>query len=422
MYDDLYIEGAGELEGRSGAPGSLQETIYLMCLALMARGQHRLANISSAAEVSALQHILEKMGLIFGDTRRYFMDIDSRAQEPATLTFQDTYQLKSAFLLIFPLLHAFGQATLYLPDSADKPWFMDELTTLLERFGARVRYSGGKLEAKCRYLKGAKVRLAPGESILSAMAILGAALARGSSLISQVSTASETVALCRALQKMGAMVEGSGSETLTIEGVNALAPLEYAIAPDNRHLLFLFFAALLTESTITLQDLPEEAKALLGAFSQEIGAVISKGANNDLIIEGAKLNLPTATFITGPYPDITLPALMLLGNQHHHQYRLVSSGLIPLSADLRIFKRLDLSYTLEGNELMVRSTPLTPTELLPTNARQAAWLLLATLATPGASVIHQGGLIDRRFSTLDLSLTRLGASIRRLKAGQLAAE
>ncbi len=416
MYDDLYITGGAELEGRSGVPGSLPETIYLMSLALMARGQHRLGGISSASEVADFQHILEKMGLIFGDTRRYFMDIDSRQIAPAALTFKDTYPLKGAFLLIFPLLHAFGQVAIYLPDTARKPWFMDEVLNLLNLFGVRARYSGGKLEAKCRYLKGAKVRLPPGEPILSAMAILAAALARGNSEISNISAGSEIFALCRALQKMGALVEIPGSGPLNITGVDALSPLEYQIAPDNRQLLLLFFAALLNESAITLQDVPQEAKELIISLASLIGAEVHAIAGDELFIDGHKFSLPATTFIECRYPEVTLPALILLGNRFCHQYRLVSTGLWPLRSELTILKRLNLQYTLEGNELLVRSTPLAPTELLPQTAAQAAWLILAACSAAGESVIYDGGLIDRRFSALDLTLNRLGAHIRRVKA------
>lgn len=413
-YQNLKIEGGTALKGNIVPPSSVSETLFLMSLALLAPGQYRINTTCEAKQLELMANLLNRLGITVSGTRKYFIDLESRLATSTPLDFIDTYNCPAALLLIFPALQAFGEFSIYLPDQPWQPdWFMEEFLSLLTAFGARWELKGGQLTIKAKTLKGAR-RLVPQKSaLLGTMALQAAVLAEGDSQLIGVSQRSEFINCCQALQRMGAMIEGVGSNQLLIQGINALSHQTQQSGPDQQQLLLIFMVTLLTKGSVEFRDLPASSRKLLENIALSLDIPYSV-AGKSFLLDNAKFTLPETLFYESPYPSIVLPGLLLLGTLQHHRFNLVSSQLRPFANNLHQLERLGLAINTHGDTISATQFgSLDPTKVMVTNSLNGAWLLLGTLVANGTSYIYNGAVIDQLFSCLDLSLSHLDAKITR---------
>lgn len=413
-YQNIEVSGS-TLAGKYIAPSSLAETLFMMSCALLAPGQYRITTNCEAGQVTQMGRLLEHHGLFIGGTRRYFVDVASQQLHQSQPDFLDSYNLPAALFILAPMLHRFGQAAIFLPDLPGSPvWYYDQLLSILSRFGARGNLSGGLLELRCRGLKGTTVTLPPECFLLSAVAVQTAVLAAGESVIRQASTTGEFVNCCRSLQKMGAMIEGVGTTVLRVTGVNALAPQNLTAAMDNRQLLVVFWAAVLTSSRLEFADLETDNISVLISAAEMCGAQYTIN-NKSFVLDGYKGELAATLFADCRYPALTLPALLLLGARQHREFRLVSANLAPLVGPLQLLERLGLRISHIDDTLICHSGGgMSPFSALAADPLSAIWLLWGGLVVGGTSTIYNGAIMDRLFSNLDLQLTRLDGRVIRL--------
>lgn len=416
-YQELQISGS-RLKGQITPPSSLDETLTLMSLALMAPGQYRLTSNCEAGRLERFSRLLEKFGVEIGGTRRYFIDLASQQMHSANPDFIDSYQLPESLLVLVPAVLQFSEISLYLPELPEQPiWFYDQLEGILSSFGIRCTLRGGRLELKARYLKAATVNLPPSSYMLSVVALQAAVRAEGTSCLYNVVTGGEFIDICRALQKMGAMIEGVGTPQLRVQGINALAPQNLTAGLDNPQLLALFWATVLTKGTVDFTDLASENIRLLSQLSDKWG--IAGVAEEHLFhLDESRVDLASTIFVESDYPQIDIPALLLLGAKQHQVFKIVSDQLMGFGKNLVVLERFGLRLVIEQGVLTCLSDRnLTATKMAAPWSLPALWLILGALAADGTSIIYNGAVVDRLFSHIDLQLARIEGKITRLVQG-----
>ena len=287
----------------------------------------------------------------------------------------------------------------------------------LEALGARVELKHGYVEARADRLRGAKIYFDISTVTGTENIMMAATLAEGRTTLENAAREPEVVELSRALNKMGAKIQGAGTDVMVIDGVEALRPVEYAIMSDRIEAGSLMVAAGITQGNVKL----------LNCDLTEMEAVVAKLREAGLEIfpegEGVKVigpvNIKAVDVKTLPYPGFPtdmqaqIMALMCLASGLSLITETVFENRFMHVSEL---KRMGADIRVEGANAIVRGLAnLTGAPVMATDLRASASLVLAGLAAEGVTEVSRIYHLDRGYEKLDEKLGKLGAKIKRVQ-------
>ena len=420
MSEHFRVCGGARLTGEVQVVGAKNSVLKLMAAALLAEGTTTLTNCPEILDVPLMRDVLQGLGCdvqVAGSV----VSITAPAELKHEADYGSVSKLRASVCVLGPLVGRCRRAKVALPGGdaiGSRP--LDMHQNGLRKLGARSEIEHGCVVAEAEGLHGAQIWLDFPSVGATENILMAAVLAQGTTVIDNAAREPEIVDLCVMLQQMGARISGAGTSTLTIEGVDALAPTEHRVIGDRIVGATWAFAAAMTRGDVTVRgvnphhlDLVLEKLRLAGAHVDQPGV----GDGFRVVMPGR----PSAVdFVTLPYPGfatdlqpmaIALSAIsegtsMITENVFEARFRFVEE-MIRLGADART----------DGHHAVVRGIErLSSAPVWACDIRAGAGLVLAGLCAEGTTDVWDVFHIDRGYPRFVENLTALGADITRVTA------
>ncbi len=298
----LIINGGIPLQGELRASGAKNAVLPILAATLLADTPMTIRNVPHLQDVTTTMELLGRMGVDLVVDERMNIQVDPRSIH----TFQAPYELvrtmRASILVLGPLVARFGQAEVSLPGGCaigSRP--VNLHIKGLEAMGADIKVENGYIRARADRLKGARIVLDLVTVTGTENLLMAAALAQGTTIIENAAREPEVVDLADCLNAMGAQIEGAGTDTITIEGVERLNGTGYQVLPDRIETGTYLLAGAITGGRVKVKDTrPDTLEAVLLKM-EEAGAQVNTGP--DWIEVDMAGRRPKAVRIrTAPYP------------------------------------------------------------------------------------------------------------------------
>jgi UDP-N-acetylglucosamine 1-carboxyvinyltransferase len=415
--DAIEITGGKRLAGEVQVSGSKNATLPQIAAALLAPGQSVFHGVPDLADIRTLGRLLASMGAHVerdGTTLR----VDAARIDKPEAPYELVKTMRASVLVLGPLVARCGRARVSMPGGCAigaRP--IDQHLKGLQAMGAKVELAHGYVEATAAKLRGAPILFDLPTVTGTENLMMAGALAEGQTILENCAREPEVVALAEALNAMGARIHGAGSSVITIDGVAALRPMDLQAIPDRIEAGTLLAAAMITGGDVLVR----------GARGEDLDAALSKmreaGATITAERGGLRIVAPerprAVDFITAPFPGFPtdlqaqLMACLAVGKGAS---RVVETVFENRFMHVQELSRMGADIAIDGHTAVVRGVSrLSGAEVMATDLRASASLVLAGLRAEGKTTIHRVYHLDRGYESLEKKLSSLGASIRRVK-------
>lgn len=418
--DKFVINGGKRLSGRVRISGAKNATLALMPMVLLAPGVYRLHNTPNIRDVWAMSRLLGEMGAHCElNGNELFLDSSNITSHEAP--YEQVKKMRASINVLGPLVARYGEAKVSLPGGdAFGPRPVDLHLKGLEKLGAEITLENGYIHAKATGLHGAKIHfdissVGASENVLSA-----AVLAKGSTLLTNVAIEPEVTALARLLVKMGAKINGIGTNTLEIEGVKELHPVDEENIPDRIEAATFLIAAAMTRGKVIVENVNQYHLTAVIAKLEEAGCTIDVTGNSITIeMDDAPRPIDITTAIYPGFPTDTQAqwiAFMMLAKGSS---RITDSIFHSRFHHVPELQRLGAKIEMVANNAIVQGgAHLTGAKVMSGDIRASASLILGALVAEGRSEILRVYHLDRGYEAIEKKLAGLGASIERVKTDE----
>jgi UDP-N-acetylglucosamine 1-carboxyvinyltransferase len=414
--DKLAITGGTPLQGEVRVSGAKNAALPILCAALLTSEPLVLTNVPKLNDVRTMRSLLAQMGVrAEGDDGA--LTLSAATIDWPLAPYEMVKTMRASILALGPLLARCGEARVSLPGGCAiglRP--VDQHIKGLQAMGAEIDLDHGYIDARAKRLSGANfvfdvVTVTGTENLLMA-----ATLAAGTTVLDHAAREPEVVDLADCLNAMGARITGAGTDRIVIEGVSRLSGATYAVMPDRIETGTFLVAAAATGGDV----------ALTGARPDTLGAVLDKLAEAGVAatIDGSTIRiqrngrLRSVSMRTAPYPGFPtdmqaqLMALMTVADDAAMITETIFENRMMHVQEL---KRLGAAIEMEGNTAIVRGAQkLTAANVMATDLRASAGLVIAGLIAEGETVIDRIYHLDRGYERIEDKLSALGAHIRRV--------
>ena len=419
--DRFKIEGGRRLEGTVPISGAKNAALPAMAATLLTAEPVRLQNIPHVRDIITMAKLLAHMRcrVESPDIPPSEFTIRAETVSHAEAPYELVKTMRASVLSLGPLVARFGYARVSLPGGCSigaRP--IDIHIQALEALGATISVEHGYVEARATRLRGAtfrfpKITVTGTENILTA-----AVLAEGETVLENCALEPEVTDLASLLVKMGAKIEGAGTSTIRVEGVEKLHGATHAVIPDRVEAGTFLVAGAITGGDLLITCCrPKHLTAVINKL-EECGVEIRCEGENALRVRAAK-KLVAADVTTEEYPgfatDMQAQFMAMLG---------LADGISKITETIfenRFMHAAELSrmgarIDAEGSIAMVRGVRYYQgAPVMATDLRASASLVLAGLAARGTTDISRVYHLDRGYERLEVKLRSLGATIDRVK-------
>ncbi|MGH8491807.1 MAG: UDP-N-acetylglucosamine 1-carboxyvinyltransferase [Moraxellaceae bacterium] len=417
--DKLLITGGKPLDGEVQISGAKNAALPLLAGALLGSTPVTLTNVPQLKDITTMIQILANMGVsvVIGD--KCEVEVNANTLTTAVAPYELVKTMRASIFVLGPLLARFHEATVSLPGGCaigSRP--VDQHLKALEALGAEIQVENGYVHAKTKgRLKGARfvfdmVTVGGTENLLMA-----ATLAEGTTVIENAAREPEIINLAELLTAMGAKIQGAGTDTITVEGVEKLNGCTFRVIADRIETGSYLAAAAVTRGRVkTLNTDPKLMDAVLQKF-REAGAEITTG--EDWIELDMKGRRPKAVnFRTAPHP--AFPTDMQAQFMTVTAVAEGTSTIIETIFENRYMhvpelNRLGAKIAVDGHTAIVSGVDtLQAAPVMATDLRASMSLVIAALAANGDTLVDRIYHIDRGYERVEEKLQGLGATIRRV--------
>jgi UDP-N-acetylglucosamine 1-carboxyvinyltransferase len=418
--DKFVIRGGNPLLGTVRISGAKNAALPAMAAALLTDEPVVLENIPHVRDIETTRKLLSAMGaeveLGYGRAQ-HRTTICCRNLSSPEASYELVKTMRASTLVLGPLVARCGRARVSLPGGCAigaRP--IDLHIKGLERLGAKIVQEHGYVEASAERLKGAeivfdKITVTGTEDLLMA-----ATLAEGETVMQNCAREPEVGDLAALLNKMGAKIEGAGTTTIRVKGVEKLSGAKHRIIPDRIEAATFIIAGALTDGDLNVYGCdPSHLHALLQKL-QEVG-VKTKHTSDAVRVEGNGA-LKAADMITEEYPGFPTDLqaqYMALATQSEGTSIITENIFENRFMHALEMVRMGANIKIEGRRAIVRGkTPLSSAAVLASDLRASASLVLAALVAEGETIIDRVYHIDRGYENIEEKLRAVGAQIRRI--------
>jgi UDP-N-acetylglucosamine 1-carboxyvinyltransferase len=416
--DKLIIEGGTPLRGEIRISGAKNAALPILACTLLARSPMTVGNVPHLHDITTTMELLGRMGVTLTVDERMSIEVDPSTIANYYAPYELVRTMRASILVLGPLLARFGKADVSLPGGCAigaRP--VDLHLRGLTAMGADLRVENGYIRAKAKRLKGVPLIMDLVTVTGTENLMMAATLAEGTTTIQNAAREPEVVDLANCLIKMGARIEGAGTDTITIHGVEELSGTEYNIMPDRIETGTYLVAAAITQGAIRLKNTNPRYLESVIAKLNEAGATITSGP--DWIAIDCRNRRPRAVHLhTSPYPGF--PTDM---QAQFTALNCIAEGTATITESvfenrfmhILELRRLGANVEISGNTaITVGVEQLLAAPLMATDLRASASLVLAGLVAKGATEVERIYHIDRGYETIEEKLSQLGAQIRRV--------
>lgn len=417
--DKLMIKSGGPLNGEIRISGSKNAALPILAATLLADSPILLRNMPHLNDITTMLALLRCMGVGVTIDERMGVEIDTNSINDFTAPYELVKTMRASILVLGPMLARFGVANVSFPGGCaigSRP--VDIHLRGLEAMGAIIDIDEGYIRARSNgRLKGAHILMDVVTVGGTENLLMAAALAEGTTVLENAAREPEIVDLANLLVAMGARIEGIGTATLVVHGVERLHGCQYSVMPDRIETGTYLVAAATTRGRIKVKDTSEAILEGVLLKLEEAGAHISTG--KDWIELDMKGNRPKAVNLrTAPYP--AFPTDM---QSQFTAMNAVAEGTGTVTETIfenRLIQvhelnRMGANITLEGNTAIVKGVErLKGAPVMASDLRASASLVIAGLVADGTTLVDRIYHIDRGYECIEEKLQALGANIRRV--------
>jgi UDP-N-acetylglucosamine 1-carboxyvinyltransferase len=420
--DKIIVNGGAVLKGETTASGAKNAALPILASTLLADGEHTLRNVPDLVDVQTMLKVLRTMGCEAERLKGPHIHVCQVKVGDRPLNPEAPYELvktmRASVVVLGPLVARYGRARVSMPGGCAigaRP--IDQHLKGLKALGAEIELHEGYVEARAKRLNGATfafdiITVTGTENVMMA-----AALAKGRSILENCAREPEVEELARVLNKMGARISGAGSDVITVDGVEALRPVDHAIIPDRIEAGTLLAAAAVTGGDVLVrQVVPEHLEPVIQKM-REAGCELS--VEDGGIRCRAPRPLRSVNVITREHPgfptDMQAQLMVMM---------CVADGTSVISENIfenrfmhvAELHRMGADITIQGHTAVVKGVEkLSGAPVMATDLRASASLVLAGLRAEGRTEVSRVYHLDRGYEHLEMKLRTLGADIRRLK-------
>lgn len=420
--DKFRITGGRALHGRVSISGAKNSALPCMAAALLTPETVTLHNIPYVRDIITQRRLLEDIGATVLTPELRTHKITAAHIELFEAPYELVKTMRASVLVLGPLLARFGKAKVSLPGGCaigTRP--IDLHLSGFETLGAQVRLeagnvvarapSGGRLQAADIQFN--KVTVTGTENLMMA-----ATLARGTTTLRNAAREPEIVDLAELLNKMGARVNGAGTDTIQIEGVDALGGAEHTIIPDRIETGTFIVAAAITNGQLEIKDCrPDHLQAVIAKL-REVGVVVDEVNPTTLAVGCCREGLKAESVSTAPHPSFPTDMqaqYMVLMTQARGRSEIVETVFENRFMHASELQRMGAQIQIDASTAVIDGvTPLAGTKVIASDLRASASLVLAGLIANDQTLIDRVYHIDRGYEKIEAKLRAVGANIERI--------
>jgi UDP-N-acetylglucosamine 1-carboxyvinyltransferase len=415
--DKIRVVGGRPLEGTVRISGAKNASLPDLCAALLTDESLVLSNVPEVRDIRTMGRVLSALGAEV--TFRVGGTVEVKAG--ALSSFEAPYDLvktmRASVLVLGPLVAREGRARVSLPGGCAigaRP--INLHLQALEKMGAAITVDHGYVEARAERLRGAEIYFDTVTVTGTENLMMAACRAEGVTVLQNAACEPEVVDLAALLSAMGARIEGAGTTTVRIEGVASLHGTRHNVVPDRIETGTFIAACALAGGDIEIRGChPPHLRAVTDKF-REIGVRIEEGPDN-LRVRAPRVIRP-ANVTTLPYPGFPTDMqaqYMTLMTQATGASTITESIFENRFMHVAELQRMGASVRESGRTALVTGpTPLSGAQVMATDLRASASLVLAGLAATGETVVDRVYHLDRGYYRIDEKLRGLGADIERI--------
>jgi UDP-N-acetylglucosamine 1-carboxyvinyltransferase len=416
--DSIVVRGGNKLNGTIRVSGAKNAALPILCATLLSEGESFVRNVPRLRDIDTTAALLRFLGRSI-DGAAPELRIGKGSNERPEAPYELVKQMRASVMVLGPLLARHGRAKVSLPGGCQigaRP--VDQHLKGLERLGATIHLERGYIVATSpRGLRGAEIVFDMPTVTGTENVMMAAALAKGTSTLVNAAKEPEVEELARVLNKMGAVVSGAGTDTITIEGKAELAPFDHAIVADRIEAGTYLVAAAAAGGDVLLENAPLEDMGATVAALRKAGVSIGReGTAVRVRRDGA---LQPLSINTEPHPGFPtdmqaqLMVLMCLAEGTSTMVETIFENRYMHVPELR---RMGANIDTEGNKAIIHGPcQLEGASVMATDLRASASLVIAGLVAQDETEVLRVYHLDRGYEKMEEKLAGVGADTRRKK-------
>lgn len=419
--DKIIVRGQkAALKGQVEIEGAKNAVLPLLAATVLAKnGQSRFTQVPILSDVYTMNNVVRGLGVrVKFDEETKMVDIDATGKLSSETPYKYVSQMRASIVILGPILARNGYAKVSMPGGCtigSRP--IDLHLKGLQAMGAKIKQRAGYIEATAERLQGTTIYLDFPSVGATQNLMMAATLANGTTVLENAAREPEIVDLANFLNKMGAKVKGAGTETVTIHGVEELTGAEHPVVQDRIEAGTFMVAAAMTGGDVLVKDAVWEHNRPLISKMLEMGVEVTE-EDAGIRVRSQVEQLKPVTVKTMPHPGFPtdmqaqFTALMAVAKGESTMIETVFENRFQHLEEMR---RMDVvSEILRDTAIITGGQPIQGAEVMSTDLRASAALILAGLVAEGETIVGRLSHLDRGYYRFHEKLAGLGADIERV--------
>ena len=416
--EKLLINGGSTLKGEINCSGAKNAALPMIAATILSDENIVLKNLPYLQDITTMFELLGSMGADILLNENMDFTISTSALKEKEARYELVKTMRASILVLGPLVAKYGEAKIALPGGCaigSRP--VNYHLDALEQLGATITLKNGYIEANAKKLVGSQIKF-DGITVTGTENIMMAAcLAEGTTVLTNVAKEPEIIDLAEFLNLMGAKISGAGTDKITIEGVDKLHDTEHIIPADRIEAGTYLVAAAVTKGEIVINGInPKRLVKVLDKLN-ETGAIIETTKNSISLSMNRDKPKPV-DITTAPFPEFPtdmqaqFSVINAIADGISNIYETVFENRFMHVQELN---RMGSNIQVNGNQAIIEGVDsLYGAEVMATDLRASASLILAGLCAKGETKVDRIYHIDRGYERIEEKLNYLGANIIRL--------
>ncbi len=416
--EKLLIKGGNHLKGKISCSGAKNAALPIIAASILSDEKIVLKNLPYLQDITTMFELLGSMGAKISLDENMNFTINTSDLKEIEARYELVKTMRASILVLGPLLAKYGEAKIALPGGCaigSRPvnYHLDSL----KKLGVHISLKNGYIEAKVKKLKGADIVFDGITVTGTENLMMAASMAEGVTTLQNVAKEPEIKDLAEFLNKMGAKIDGAGTDLIKITGVKKLHGAEFNIPADRIEAGTYLVAAVVTQGEILIENIDPSRLMQVIEKLKETGACIEYDKNSISVFMKESIPKPV-DITTAPFPNF--PTDM---QAQFSVINAISSGIAKVNETVfenRFMHVLELNrmgcdISVKGNQAIIKGVnSLYGAEVMATDLRASASLIIAGLCAEGETIVDRIYHIDRGYERIEEKLNYLGAEITRL--------
>lgn len=416
--EQFVIEGGKPLSGSVRVQGSKNATLPILAATVLAEGIHKIENVPNLTDIFAMCRILEALGVkIVHD--RSTLYVDTRNIVSHCIPEHLMRQIRSSVFLMGPLLARLHRVRVTKPGGCNigaRP--IDLHLKGLSILGAEIVETGEIIQCEATKLTGKKMELEFPSVGATENIMMAAVRAEGQTVIENAACEPEIIDLAKYLTKMGARIEGAGTPTIQITGVDHLTAASHQIMSDRIAAGTFAIASAITRGELIMKEVKKAEMEGLAEHLEPLGIQLSPVEEGIRVKAGSSIR-PASDLVTKPFPGFPTdlqPQTMVLLALADGESRVTETIFERRLKHVYELKKMGANMHLDGRTVTICGVKrLRGAQVFASDLRSGAALVIAGLAASGQTIVHGVNHIDRGYEPLEETFRQLGGNIKRIQ-------